>query len=152
MSRPPTPVAIHKLRGTFRRDRHGGEEPQPTAGLPVAPDHLDAQAADEYYRTGKLLADCRVLTQADKAALACYAAAWSRLIEAETKLRETGLIVKSPSGFPCISPYLSIVNRAAEEIRKWSGELGLTPSARSKLKITPAETPSGDGEKYFKLA
>jgi P27 family predicted phage terminase small subunit len=65
--------------------------------------------------------------------------AWSRSVEAENKLKETGLIIKSPAGFPQISPYVSIAVRAGEEIRKWAQELGLTPAARAKLKTPPKE-------------
>ena len=76
-------------------------------------------------------------------ALTCYAQAWGRLIEGEAKLKETGLVIKSPAGFPCISPYLSIVRGTSEELRKWASELGLTPSSRTKIK-TPSTVPGND--------
>jgi P27 family predicted phage terminase small subunit len=86
-----------------------------------------------------LLAETRTLTLADRAGLSCYAQAWSRLIEGETGLRTTGLVIRTPAGFPAISPFLSIVRQATEELRKWSAELGLTPSSRTKIKAAPPE-------------
>ena len=138
--RKALPAALHMARGTYRPGRHNADAPEPAKGLLPPPDHLDDTAKAEYLRAGKLLDKCRTLTQADMVGLACYAAAWSRLIEGETKLKETGLVIKSPAGFPCISPYLSIVRQATEELRKWSSELGLTPAARTKLKAAPADT------------
>ena len=143
------PVQIHKLRGTFRPDRHNADAPAPAPGLVPAPAHLDKTGKQEYRRAGKLLLRMRTLTPADMAGLACYAAAWSRLIEAQTKLRETGLVIKSPAGFPCISPYLSIVRQATEELRKWSSELGLTPASRTKLKAAPEDFSSDPMQKFL---
>ncbi len=136
--RKPIPAELHVLQGTFRPARHAGSTPHPTAGIPPCPKHLDAVARKEYRRVGKLLAETKTLTLVDMVGLACYAQAWSRLIEGETKLRETGLVIKSPAGFPCISPFLSVVRQATEELRKWSVELGMTPAGRAKIKAPPA--------------
>lgn len=150
--RKPLSTEMHRLCGTYRENRHGGTTPQPTAGLAPPPKHLDAMAKKEFRRVGRLLADSGVVTLAELAALACYAQAWSRMIEAETKLRETGLVVKSPAGFPCISPYLSIATKAGEEIRKWASELGLTPAARTKLRLPSPDEPGGKLSKYIGVA
>jgi P27 family predicted phage terminase small subunit len=138
--RKPIPPEMHIAMGTYRADRHGGRQAQPREGIPRCPSHLDKTARVEYRRVSRLLAECRVITEADLVPLACYAQAWSRLVEAEGRLKETGLVVKSPAGFPCISPYLSIVRGATEELRRWSVELGLTPSARTKIKAVPKQT------------
>ena len=138
--RKKIPAEMHILAGTFRADRHNADAPKPKEGIPPAPKHLDKVARAEYHRVARLLKKCRTITEADLAVLTCYASAWARLIEAEMQLKTTGLIVKSPAGFPCISPYLSIVRAASEELRKLAGELGLSPAARTKLKASPAAT------------
>jgi len=148
--RKPLPVEIHRLRGSFRADRHNVNAPQPTSGIPACPKHLNKTAKTEYRRVGKLLAACRVITEVDRAALAAYSQAWARLVQGEIKLHETGLIIKSPNGFPCLSPYLSVVRQAAEEVRRWAAELGLSPSARTRLHVEPAE-PQNSKTRLFRV-
>jgi P27 family predicted phage terminase small subunit len=147
--RRPTPTAILKARGTFREGRRNASEPQPAPGIPAAPPYLDKAAKTEYRRVAKLLAECGAITQADRAALAAYAAAWSRLVEAELKIRETGLVVRSPAGFPTTNPYFTVVRQAAEELRKWATELGLTPSSRTKIKTAPPSKVDTEGKSRF---
>jgi P27 family predicted phage terminase small subunit len=137
--RKPKPLEILKLDGSYRADRHNGNPPKSAAGIPPCPKHLDAIARKEYRRIAKIMSESKTVTQAELAALTCYAQSWSRMIEAEKQLKITGLIIKSPAGFPCISPFLSVANRAAEDLRKWGGELGLSPAARMKIKVEPAD-------------
>ena len=133
--RKPLPIELHRMLGTYRANRHSGVGPELPRKVPTSPKHLDKAAKVEYSRTAKLLARCRIITDADRAALACYAQAWSRMVDAENKLRITGLILKGPNGVVYQSPFLAIANRAGAEVRKWAAELGLTPAARCKLRV-----------------
>lgn len=81
----------------------------------------------------------RVVTVADRAALAAYCQAWGRWVEAEQQLAQHGTIVKSPNGFPIQNPYLAVANKALQQMHKLLVEFGLTPSARSRVK--PTESP-----------
>ena len=132
MGRTAIPTQIHRLAGTFRADRHGGTEPEPSGDVGDAPEHLDAEAVAEWQRLEPILTGCNVLTAADRGALAGHCAAWSRWIAAELAIKETGVVVKSPSGFPILNPHLSVANRALDEMRRWGNELGLSPAARTK--------------------
>jgi P27 family predicted phage terminase small subunit len=76
-----------------------------------------------------------VLSSVDRAALAGYCQAYGRWVEAEEKLQSTGLIIKSPSGYPIHNPYLDIATRAMKELRSFAVEFGLTPSARTRLNM-----------------
>ncbi|MGA1373028.1 MAG: phage terminase small subunit P27 family [Pseudomonadales bacterium] len=104
---------------------------------PVCPDHLDAEAKREWKRLVKLLLRTRVLTEADGHALANLCQAWSTLVKAQTKLNESGLLLKTPSGYVQQSPLLGIVNNCTEKVVKLSREFGLTPSSRSRLEVPP---------------
>jgi P27 family predicted phage terminase small subunit len=76
-----------------------------------------------------------LLTQADRVALAAYCQAWGRRVEAERKLAETPTLLKTPAGYVQPSPWLTIANKQLEIMAKFMAELGLTPSARSRLAI-----------------
>jgi P27 family predicted phage terminase small subunit len=108
---------------------------------PECPDHLDETAKREWKRMVKLLLRTRVLTEADGLALANLCQAWSTLVKAQTKLNESGLLLKTPSGYIQQSPLLGIVNNCTDTVVKLSREFGLTPSSRSRLEVPPEPRP-----------
>jgi phage terminase small subunit len=42
-------------------------------------------------------------------------------------------MVKSPTGYPIQSPYVSIANRQAEIMMRIASEFGFTPASRSRI-------------------
>lgn len=78
--------------------------------------------------------DAGVLTIADRAALAAYCQAYARWVEAETRLQETPMLLKTPSGYVQQSPWLAISNKQLEIMGRYMAELGLTPVSRTRLK------------------
>ena len=44
-------------------------------------------------------------------------------------------MVKSPTGFPIQSPYVSIANRQAEIMMRISAEFGFTPASRGRISV-----------------
>jgi hypothetical protein len=44
-------------------------------------------------------------------------------------------MVKSPTGYPMQSPYLSIANRQAELMMRIASEFGFTPASRSRISV-----------------
>jgi len=108
--------------------------------LPRCPPHLDAEAKREWRRIVPRLGTLGILSRLDTAALAAYCQCWSRWVEAETKLRETGLVVKTPQGFAQANPYLSIARQALADMRRFLSEFGLTPVSRHRL-LRDAEEP-----------
>lgn len=78
-----------------------------------------------------------VLTIVDRAALAAYCQAYGRWVEAEQKLAETPLMLKTPSGYVQQSPWLSVSNKQLELMGRYMGELGITPSSRSRVAAAP---------------
>lgn len=78
----------------------------------------------------------RVLTEADGYALANLCQAYSTMIRAQRRLNESGLLLKTPSGYVQQSPLVSIINTCVDTITKLSREFGLTPASRSRLRTT----------------
>jgi P27 family predicted phage terminase small subunit len=51
-------------------------------------------------------------------------------IEAIEAINKYGPMVKSPTGYPIQSPYVSIANRQAELMMRIAAEFGFTPASR----------------------
>ena len=119
---------------------------------PYAPRHLSAEAKREWRRVAAVLARARVLTEADLAALAAYCQAWGRWVSAERKVAELGEVLQgarraqrgekrdddpecgpAPGGF-YQNPYLTVANKAMEQMVKIAAEFGMTPSSRTRVK------------------
>ena len=114
-------------------------EPQPRVVAPKCPDHLDERARKEWKRLVPVLRRMRVLTEADGMTLANLCQTYSTMIKAQAKLNDMGILYKAPSGYVMQSPLLGVVNTCIETINNLSREFGLTPAARSRLRVQPAE-------------
>ena len=123
--RKPIPRA---LRTGVARDGAGI-----AAAQPRCPDHLAAVARKEWRRLAGPLHAMGVLTVADRAALAAYCQSWARWVEAERRLAETPVLLKTPSGYVQQSPWLSVSNKQLEIMGRYMAELGLTPSSRARI-------------------
>ncbi len=131
--RIPKPTAIRKLDGNPGKRGFNAAEPQPPDGMPDCPPHLSDEAAREWDRLGPVLHGMGVVTMADRAALAAYCQAYGRWVEAEEKLKQSPLLLKTPSGYVQQSPWLSVVNKQMELMSRFMTELGLTPASRSRV-------------------
>jgi P27 family predicted phage terminase small subunit len=81
---------------------------------PPPPDYLGESAKVEWLRFAALL-PADAITALDAEALAMYATARARWMEAERQIQESGEVVKSPTGFPIENPYLKIANTAMRQ-------------------------------------
>jgi P27 family predicted phage terminase small subunit len=94
---------------------------------------LNAAALDEWHRITALLHHLGLLCRLDTAALAIYCQAFARWQKAETEIASTSEVVKSPSGFPIVNPWLAVAAAAAKQVDGKLTEFGLSPSARGRL-------------------
>ena len=133
--RKPTPTSLKLLQGNPGRRPIRGDEPKPPASQPTCPAHLSPTAKAEWKRLAQSLNAIGLLTQVDRAALAAYCQCYGRWVEAERKLAETPVILKTPAGYVQPSPWLSISTKQLELMAKFMAEIGLTPSSRSRLAI-----------------
>jgi P27 family predicted phage terminase small subunit len=138
--RKPKPARLKLIDGNPGK-RPIGREPQPPASQPTCPAHLSPTAKAEWKRLARMLNQIGVLTQADRAVLAAYCQAYGRWVEAERKLKETPPLLKTPAGYVQQSPWLSIANKQIELMTRLMAEIGLTPSARSRLAVQVSLRP-----------
>lgn len=118
------------------------DEPKLARVLPRCPEHLSAEAKREWRRVARELYEVGLLTRVDRAALAAYCQVWARWVEAERKVQELGAVITKQNGNLVQNPWLSVANRALEEMRKFLVEFGMTPSSRARVRPAEAETIS----------
>jgi P27 family predicted phage terminase small subunit len=147
--RKPKPTALKLVQGNPGRRPLNENEPAPPSTLPTCPAHLSDEAKKEWERLARVLNEMGVLTEVDRAVMAAYCQAYGRWVEAETKLRETPLLLKTPAGYVQQSPWLSISHKQIEIMAKLMPELGLTPSSRSRL---VAQAPFGMTQSDHRLS
>jgi len=121
------PDNILKLQGTHRKDRHGEIENKPQIADPVGdpPEWMAGEARAEFTRVAALLDKAHVVTGADRSVLCQYAELWAQFVEERKDFTASKHV----------------------QLRMCAVELGLTPSARSRL---PAHTvnPPGDFNEF----
>lgn len=66
-----------------------------------------------------------------------YCQAWGRWVEAENQVAINGDVVKTKQGNIIQNPYLSISNRAWDQLSKMIQQFGLSPAARARLTVQP---------------
>jgi P27 family predicted phage terminase small subunit len=145
----PLPTAIKKARGTFRPDRAPSNEPRAT-GRPAVPDWLTAEEQSEFRRLSSELRKMGVIGKVDAAVLARYIRTWRRWRQAEQQVEKIGmvtLIKDAKGGVSSVvqSPYVKIASQLSGQLDRLEQVLGLTPSARSRLEVSPVtETAVSD--------
>ena len=128
--RKPTPTALRQLRGNPGKRPMNEQEPKPRAVLPRCPAHLSAEAKAEWKRMAGKLYQLGLLTELDTTALSLYCQSYGRWVQAELKLAQFGLLIKTPNDQPAQSPYPSIANKCMEQMKSLLAEFGMTPSSQ----------------------
>jgi P27 family predicted phage terminase small subunit len=140
--RRPKPTRLKMLTGNPGKRPMNDHEPRPEPAVPECPAELGPVARREWDRLVGELAALRLLTNLDRAALAAYCGAYALWAEATEAIQRFGSMVKSPSGFPVQSPYVSIANRQAEIMMRIAAEFGFTPASRSRISAPSDREPS----------
>ena len=153
--RRPKPTRVKVLTGNPGKRPLNLDEPRPEPVVPECPGELGPVARKEWDRLAVELGKLKILTALDRAALVAYCNAYGLWAEATEAIQKYGTMVKSPSGYPIQSPYVSIANRQAEIMMRIASEFGFTPASRSRIS-TPAkrevtlfdllENPADEGE------
>lgn len=146
----PEPTRLKLLKGNPGKRPINKNEPQPriSDSLPKPPRELGKVAKKEWKRISKELYAIGLLTTIDTSALAAYCNAYEIWVDASSKFRKSGILIKTPNGYPVQNPLFSIMNRASEEMHRWGKEFGLTPASRVNLRADKKETED-DPAKIF---
>lgn len=131
--RRPKPTALRVLEGNRSKRPLPAFEPTPEVAAPECPPHLKGEARAEWDRITEELEKLGMVSRLERGALAAYCQCWARWVDAEEKLEQFGLLVRSPNGYPMPSPYVAIANKAMDQMRAFLIEFGMTPASRTKV-------------------
>ena len=130
----PKPTNIRPFTGNKRPGSSAVGPQEPPVVAPDPPSYLTRAEKKTFRETAKILAEMRVMTEADVAALAMYCEQFHVMREAMDTVKAEGQTQKSErTGFICQHPGLGTANKALDRCLRILTEFGLTPSARSRL-------------------
>ena len=132
MSNPAIPRAIRERQGNPSKRPLPPDVPG-AVKMPSAPRELSKTARAEWRRMAKILTASRLVTVADRAALAGYCATWAQWLEVQEQVQREGLVISQPSGRVVQNPAVQMAISLSAELRRWAVEFGLTPSSRTKV-------------------
>ncbi len=142
--RKALPKNVHLLQGN--RSKKSVDElvdnARPPVNAPEPPDHLTADALAEWRRVVPLLEAIGIIADLYRAPLAVYCQAWGRYVHAERRLADLGddaMVSTTPSGYKQIGVWLQVSNRAAEQMKTFAAEFGMTPSAINRVSGAAAQ-------------
>lgn len=135
----PKPTNLRLLHGD-RKDRINEDEPVPSDGLPGLPPGVSPEVADVWTYTLGQLAVMHLATPADRDVLLAYCEAVVIHRKASDILAKSSVLIKGLHGGLVKNPAVQIQRDAAIVMRALAQEFGLTPSARSQIRM-------GGGEK-----
>lgn len=142
--RKPKPTALKILEGNPGKRPLNENEPKLQKKAPKCPPWLEPEAKKEWKRMAKTLEAIGVLTQIDATAFAGYCQAYARWKEAEEFLTKHGTIFKTPSGYIQQVPQVSIAQTYLKVMKDFCSEFGLTPAARSRIRVDMQEKAKDD--------
>lgn len=111
--------------------------------MPRPPENLSDDEKAKWKAIVRELHPLGLVTTIDKDALSMYCVIFVRWQKAERMVRDKGEIIKTAAGNIIQNPYLSIANRALDQLNKLGAEFGMTPSSRSRVKV---EAPDAEHE------
>lgn len=105
----------------------------PSLATECPADLVNPAARAEWDRIAPLLIACGQVAVVDRATLVGYCLKYAQWQALETEAALHPFIVRSPNGYPLPNPALCMANKAFNLMLKAAAELGITPSARSRV-------------------
>jgi P27 family predicted phage terminase small subunit len=141
------PTALRLLHGD-QKSRINFDEPKPEPGHPVCPPEASPEVRAIWGYTLDHLIVMGVATGADRDALLCYCEAVATHRKASALLAKSPILIQGHRGM-VRNPALAIQRDAAGVIRAYAHEFGLTPSARSEIRMGGAKSGRDSAERYL---
>jgi P27 family predicted phage terminase small subunit len=132
------PTALKLLKGE-RTSRVNKDEPQPDDGVPQCPTKNKA-VREVWDYTLTQLVRMRTITMADRDALHAYCEQVVQYRAAAEMVERDGAVIAGPNG-PVKHPAMSIMRETGVMIKTFARDFGLTPSARSAIRVSDQQPP-----------
>lgn len=151
IGRPPKPTRLKQMQGNPGKRPLNKLEPKAGNEMPTCPRHLAKEAKAEWRRMGKELHRLGLLARCDRAALATYCVAWEIWVKAYKKLNDEEMVVESDKGNLYQNPWVGIERQARKDMLRIMTEFGMTPSARSRIRLEPVARQLSLVDELFKV-
>ena len=147
MANKPLPTNLKILRGNPGKRSLPKDEPKPEAVCPVAPKILSPSAKRHWKTVVQYLYDAKLMTNMDIDALTVYCEAYARWAEANKHIIKEGIFsFEDADGETLKAPrtnhWLMIQQKAFEQMKAMLIEFGMTPSARTRVRVVDKATAS----------
>jgi len=144
--RKPKPTGLKLLEGNPGQRPINANEPKPKNKAPDPPLWLDEVARQEWLKLAPIMERIGLLTEADEIIFANLCQEYSDILKYRQVLSEDGATyvhtnVKGESN-AVTRPEAVLLYKAQQMLKAYCVELGLTPSARSRIQLPGEE--SGD--------
>lgn len=151
--RKPKPPHLRIVGGNAGKRAINKREPKAERSRPSAPGHVTETAREAWGYVSGMLDRAGVLTEIDAPALESLCEAYADLRAAREALKAFGsryyeTISQSGGVMHRPHPALSDMQDADRRIRAWLVEFGMTPSARSRVKVDGAKDED-EADKFF---
>lgn len=143
----PKPTALRVLSGDAVVNPY---EPKPRAAPPTKPPTLSAAASVLWDDLVPALERLSLLTEVDSGVIESYCEAHALVRSAAADVAERGhLVTGARNGETVRNPSVGIMLSAIAAVRHLGGELGLTPSARSRMVVSGSSDIDAEIEALF---
>lgn len=139
----PKPTRLKLIEGNPGRRPLNQDEPKPEPASQKAPTHLGPAAKAEWRRISAELVKLQLLTRVDTTALAAYCQSYERWVQAEAEIAKGGLVVETATGRRVANPAIAVANRSMELMYRFLVEFGMTPSSRSRIRVSKGDEDAG---------
>jgi P27 family predicted phage terminase small subunit len=127
-----------------------GETPKPEHGIPTCPSWLSPMAKQEWKRITPELAQLGLLTRLDRNILAGYCNAYALWRQTQEALSKQGSVYLTAKGQLLPRPELEVIKTAAEMMKAFASELGLTPTSRARMNLPKANEEIDPMEEFLR--
>lgn len=151
--RKPTPTYLKLVKGNPGRRPLNEAEPKPRRERPGAPAHISDKAREAWGYVSGLLDRIGVLTEVDAIALEMLCEAYAEVLEARAALKTFGsnyytTVGKDGGLMYRAHPAVAVLQDADRRIKSWAAEFGMTPSARTRVKVD-GEQEADSADRFF---
>lgn len=129
----PYPAKLRMLHGENRPSQVNLNEPTPRDALPICPDEASENVRSIWDHTVRELDAMHLAHAADRDALFCYCDAVATHRRATEIINQSGLLIRGQKGNMVRNPMVQVQRDAAQTVRNFAQEFGLTPSSRARI-------------------
>ena len=150
MGRHPIPTAIKIARGNPGQRAINLDEPQPPPADCTPPDTLSDVGVEKWLELAHLLTKMGVFTLADRSAIERYCLLHEQWMIVVKHVRENGMTQITQTGYSQLTAEGSLFKSLPGDLLKLEQQFGMTPAARSSLKVTDAAAAADPLDAYIK--